>query len=518
MPYRTPFDEMNENYKNRTGSFKPGPSAAPSKMDIMIQDAAAKFLDRMKGMVNPVNNVREADRRTGQVAAQNQALMGARPESGPTTSYNPTMIKEGISTAAQKAIAPVQGLMQRNRDDMARIQEQNAFNRVMGMRTSAEDPNFRGVNAQRAIDEGRTSGRSTPLINVNQPTGELKGPLSSVPQKAIKPLENLQQAGRDMREFAGGVGQDLEKLKGMFTPKDLPAAGFNAYPAGSTGLPGTYSGRYGTGAQGPATPPDYLKNVPAAAERSMQAQDKPAGYGPLYTKDNQPGTASASPPPGTITSPGAVDDKVKAGMPSDPPMRTTRTPTDQGEQVGTQKAGTTFNGSTAPSTGNRYAEMIAAGPEAQAKFIKDANLIHMIRGTDQTWGNPKIQGDLGVKEFKSALEAAAGVDAPTALTQDEAAKDRATELEKQKIANQKGRFQPVTETDPVTGQQSTKMVDTLLKEEIGSGQELDEVQSAADAWHASDKGEQAQADLKAAIKRHAKMRQYLQFLVSPNAK
>ena len=506
---------MNENYKNRTGSFKDRPSAPPSALDKIIEAAAAKFLEKIQQQVNPINNVREVDRRSAQVAAQDKSLLGARtdfspnlgvampkgtmafggpdgagvappkgtfafggpdgagvaPPKGtfapadyspgnysPTTDYSPTPINKDISTAAQKVIAPLKSLFQTPQS----VQEQNAFNRVMGLRTSAEDPNFRGVNAQRARDaqgpgltpEARaTAGRynlfadpagevkSGSIHNMNAPTGELK-----------EPLKFLKMIGE--RAFRPG-------------PEDTEAS--------------------------------LLE---------MARADRAGG---------NTGTASASPPPGTITSPGAVGDKVKAGMPTDPPMRTTRTPTDQGEQVGTQKAGTTFNGSTAPATGNRYAEMIAAGPEAQSKFIKDANLIHMIRGTNQTWGNPKIQGDLGVKEFKSALEAAAGIDAPTALTQDAAAKERATELEKQKIANLKGRFQPVTKTNAITGQQETHMVDTLLNEDIGGDDEIQEVEAAADAWKASDQGEEAQAALKAAIRRFAKQRKYLQYLTSSAA-
>jgi hypothetical protein len=60
-------------------------------------------------------------------------------------------------------------------------------------------------------------------------------------------------------------------------------------------------------------------------------------------------------------------------------------------------------------TGNRYLDIYNAGPAAQNKAVQDANLIHMIRGTTQTWGNPNITAGGEVLEFNSPLEAAAGV-------------------------------------------------------------------------------------------------------------
>lgn len=87
-------------------------------------------------------------------------------------------------------------------------------------------------------------------------------------------------------------------------------------------------------------------------------------------------------------------------------------------------------------TGSRYLDMYYSGtPKARGQAVSKQNLIHMIRGTNQTWGNPKISGTAGgVQEFNTPLEAAYGMKKEDAMARYGIEAPISGELQKTRIA------------------------------------------------------------------------------------
>ena len=271
-----------------------------------------------------------------------------------------------------------------------------------------------------------------PAPQVQTPGYNARGPQAQGPATAGAPgpvQQEVQRTAEGMKTFGRGVVSDVNRMTG-------PARGLiNDLATGARIMGGQVV--------------DAGREVGGILQRWNRGPHGPTSVN-ILDPSRKPG-AQAAPTTGPMQrGPSRITD----------PELASRTPSDQGEPVGTPVAGHTATGATKPPQvaqgggggPSRYLQMYAAGPDAQNKFIKDANLIHMIRGTNQSWARPESTQ----QEFGTALEAAAGVSHKDAMLE----KVLKNDLEKERLKSMTGRFQMEKVTNQMTGQEEVVVLDT----------------------------------------------------------
>ena len=225
---------------------------------------------------------------------------------------------------------------------------------------------------------------------------------------------NRQQMSAAARKATSPLRSLAEKMaQGVQAARDTAVGRFNDAPP----APSRYAGAQGQG----GLLNDIVKGGRIMGGQIMDAGREVGGIlqkinrGPHGNPDgaisildpNRRSGAQASTTPGVPISaqgPSRIADPAMA-----PGRVPNRPPSDQGEPAAPQPGAATAPATKPPQMAqggpSKYLEMYKAGPDAQNKYIKDANLIHMIRGTNQTWARPETTGN----EFGTQLEAAAGV-------------------------------------------------------------------------------------------------------------
>ena len=366
----TPFQDWNRRYKTGQDPAGPGnPGPPKKKYDRKVEEVATRVLNRMSGGAQQIR----------QDITQGAQTMG-----------------QGFTGAYRQAAQVAPGMV-------------NQAGKVMsaaGRRVTAP---------LRKMDEALGRAGQITENNIQNFSSDLRQKVGG----AVDTMkDNARQIPGEVSEFGRGMARDVDKLKGMVEtsqPSQYQHMRINA-------LPGTYNARGGP-ALGPSAPPSsidtFTKGVESRFKQMAGQSPIGPGRGPLYPpRNNAPqGTAQAATPPAKQKPNGMPMPVRDPGQPEQNPAQ--RTPSDQGEPVGIPKPGaaepTGASGTPEKKGTSRYLDAYYAGPGAQSKDIKDADLIHMIRGTKQTWGNPTIQGNLGIKEFNSALEAAHGIDHAEAM-------------------------------------------------------------------------------------------------------